>query len=73
MNKPKLNKSAYYYFCHHMKPIVCAKFNNIHDQDAMRILKCLWEKLEKYEKQVYIDMADDDKKRYEFETSFITE
>ena len=68
--KPKRNKSAYYYFCEYMKPKIINKYQ---DAPVQLILAELWKTLPEYEKKIYLDMAADDKKRYEFELSLLTD
>jgi hypothetical protein len=69
MNKPKKNRSAYYYFCENYTPIIEKKYYGIDNHNKMKILARLWDTMHDYEKQPYLDLAIDDKKRYEFELS----
>lgn len=66
-NKPKRGKSAYIFFCSDRRPYIKEENPQLNTKEITSILGKQWKSLSNDEKQPFLELAEEDKQRYEKE------
>ena len=69
------NKTAYRFFCECIRPLIVEKYPKLRKSEILAKIRAEWKivKVDKKKAKQYVDMANEDKKRYQAELKFQSE